>query len=73
MDNGLSTCEDKIYSDKYVDYIIDYNKNTQYELRLYEMDCIQEVNDRLVVAYSPRYASDFIMGKVAYRALPKCY
>ena len=31
------------------------------------------LNDCLVVAYAPRYASDFIMGKVGYRALPKCY
>lgn len=66
-------CEENIYSQDYVDLIVDYNANSDYFNREFENVCVQYVNGLQAVVYEPYDTDRFLVARRGYRALPKCY
>ncbi len=71
-DNNI-LCDDVIYSEEYVDFIVDYNRESNYELIGSVMECTQYVDDQLAVIYKPFTESEFLVNMMGYRYLPQCY
>lgn len=66
-------CEEAIYSEAYIDYIVDYNINTEAFRQLFENVCVQYINSSEASIYEPYSGTDFLVNRRGYRALPKCY
>lgn len=75
MDNNISNlpdCRDIIYSDDYIDYVIDLRREVDYEFTLFA-PCEQNVSDNFVVEYSDKALFNTLFSQLGYRALPNCY
>lgn len=66
-------CEEQIYSQDYIDYIVDYNADSEYFQRRFEDVCVQYVNELQAIVYEPFDTDRFLVSRMGYRALPKCY
>lgn len=66
-------CEEAVYSENYVDYIADYNINTEAFRQRFENVCVQYINDSEAAVYEPYQGAEFLVNTRGYRALPKCY
>ncbi len=66
-------CEEIIYSEKYVDLIIDNDKGILSELPGVSVSCLQQINSRQAVVYASAQQTGFSINNIGYRFLPKCY
>ena len=65
-------CESAVYSEDYVDYIIEYNPRRDNIKQDIERYCIQYINEVQAVLYVPEDNREFIVSNRGYRALTKC-
>lgn len=72
MDNNVSYCRDIIYSEDYIDFVIDLRRDVDYEFTLFT-ECAQNVSDNYVVEYSDKALFDTLFSQLGYRAVPNCY
>jgi len=66
-------CESAVYSEDYVDYIIEYNPRRDNIKQDIERYCIQYINEVQAVLYVPEDNREFLVSNRGYSALPKCY
>jgi len=66
-------CKDIIYSEEYIEFIIDYRENAGYELTSYFDNCIQQISDNYIVAYANTSSFNNLLLRGGYRTIPKCY
>lgn len=68
-----SQCEDQIYSEDYVDYIIDYNASNESIRQLFDNACVQYINELQAIVYEKYTGESFLVGSRGYRSFPACY
>ena len=66
-------CDDIIYSEDYLEFILDYRENSATVLPAYYSECIQRINENYVVAYARKEMFDTIIKNIGYRTVPSCY
>lgn len=71
MDNF--NCNDIIYSEDYIEFIVDYRENAGYELTSYLDKCIQQISDNYIVVYANKASFNKLLSRGGYRTIPKCY
>lgn len=72
MDANVN-CENVIYSDDYVEFILDYRMDTELMLSSYYNECTQRINENYVVAYARKELFDTLSKNLGYRNVPNCY
>ena len=72
MENGL--CEEYVYSEDYVEYILESGGNVNRIQEIFQPDCTQSVNENFVIIYENRESKgDLSYEKHGYGAVPKCF
>lgn len=68
-------CQEAIYSENVMDFILPYNGNLQMANEKYLPDCIQRINQRYIVAhyYAPSFTEYLAGFTTSYSFIPKCY
>lgn len=73
MPTDADECEEIIYSEEYIDLIIDNDKGVLYEIPYLTSTCLQRISSRQAVVYASVMQSGFSINTIGYRFLPKCY
>lgn len=73
MASFAEECEEIVYSEEYIDLIVDNDKGLLYELPYATASCVQQIDNRQAVVYSSILQSEFSINNIGYRFLPKCY
>ena len=65
-------CTDAIYSEEYIDYLVEYVRGGLSINEVYDVPCSQIASDRFAVIYQEggKYTSDNLAG---IKLLPRCY
>lgn len=67
------TCSQKIVSEDYDDFIIEYNGDIDRLLEFYGEDCITIVDNRIAIVYVPRVGGETVVTNIPYATLPRLY
>lgn len=70
----FQSCNEQIYSEEYVDYILETGGNVGKIQRLFQPDCIQMIDGSFVTIYeNQRTQGEISFQKYGYGAVPKCF
>ena len=58
------TCSQKIISEDYDDFIIEYNGDVERLLEFYDEDCITIVDNRIAIVYVPRVEGETVVTNI---------
>lgn len=73
MENTASNCKNIIYSEDYIDIILDYRIVGNCEDDTCYAGCVQVVSNNYIIAYTAVPTFDYLLSRVGYRSVPKCY
>lgn len=66
------TCTEKIYSEEYLDYLVEHVGDDERILEWYGVDCFQIASDRYAAVYLPKTRISYETMVQAYQ-IPHCY
>lgn len=66
------SCREEIYSEEYLDYLVEYVRETTDIYNIYDVDCYQIASDRYAIIYQEgqEYAVDNLVG---IKVFPRCF
>lgn len=79
MDNNNflnpNLCEDYVYSDEYIDFLIKYDNDLVREFQRYNTECVNIIDYQYLIAYVrlPESILDVGMVRYGYNQIQKCY
>ena len=71
--NDVTDCGNVIYSDEYVDYIIDYRNEDEYGIDSFVVPCTQPIDGSFEVVYSHIDTFENVVTRSGFRTVPQCY
>ncbi len=73
MDDFL-ICQESVYSDQFVDYILDVGGDVRLAQWIYNTNCVQNIDGSFAIIYMDREINgDISFEKYGYAAVPKCF